>query len=165
MPYPFSKRSGNGTCISCYIPPCLGISSFAGTWHIRVRFVPLWGVHRHGCEQQCNLCRSRAGLFLQHPGQHPNPLSSLCPSDQAGCGSASLGPSWTVAEAGWKVRCHGGETSDPGWGMARRKGALPTTTGLRDMSLLDGEGGAVKIAGAPSLGTLYAGKVPVCPDT
>lgn len=38
--------------------------------------------------------------------------------------------------------------------MARRKGALPTTTGLRDMSLLDGERGAVKIAGAPTLGTL-----------
>lgn len=32
--------------------------------------------HRNGCEQQCILCHSRAGLFPQHPIKHPHPLSS-----------------------------------------------------------------------------------------
>ena len=42
--------------------------------------------------------------------------------------------------------------------MARRKGALPTTTGLRDTSLLHGERGAIKMAGAPPLGPFKLGK-------
>lgn len=42
--------------------------------------------------------------------------------------------------------------------MARRKGALPTTTGLRDTSLLHGERGAIKMAGALPLGPFKLGK-------
>lgn len=141
----FQQAFRNWHALSYYIPPWCRNQQLC-----RQVVRNMFALSLYGCEKHIILCRSRPGLFLQHP----NPLSSLCPGDPAGCGSASLGPSWTVAEAGWKVRCHGGETSDPGWGMARRKGALPTTTGLQDTSLLHEERGAIKIAGAPSLGSL-----------
>lgn len=107
-------------------------------------------VHRNGCVMwaaEHPLPLKTRAVPTASQADWSNPLSSLCPSDQAGCGSASPGPSWNSrwmwlkSEAPWRRNIRPRMRNSPEKGCIAHHWAS-------DLVPLTWREGAIKIAGA-----------------